>query len=256
MFPSPRWLRCGSLVFPCRHLCRPALSRKQLPPLHSRLALSLRLRRLSRSHAALLHEIHRNEYRFQASLLGFAQRSPLRRAPRVSTPGCPGSARYQLANSFRPCRSSRLRRFTPHEAVRVCCAPLSTMGFTWFSAVTRRCRPIPTFLTGAQALRSFPLSSSGFPVTRALPSRRCLHTHRSARFNPTSGVCSTGESVAVPPCCHVGPPEAPLGFPTISGSHHCLGIASSTLLTTEVTSCSTTEAVVWRGGLPAPHSCE
>lgn len=115
---------------------------------------------------------------------------------------------------------------------------------------------IPTFLTGAQALRSFPLSSSGFPVTRALPSRRCLHTHRSVRFNPTSGVCSTGESVAAPTCCHVGPPEAPLGFPTISGSHHCLGISSDTLPTTEVTSCSTTEAVVRRGGLPAPHSCE
>jgi hypothetical protein len=35
---------------------------------------------------------------------------------------------------FRPCRFSRLRRLAPHNALRVCCTPLPTMGFAWLQA--------------------------------------------------------------------------------------------------------------------------
>jgi hypothetical protein len=102
----------------------------------------------------------------------------------------------QIPNLVRPCRSSRLRRFTPHEAVRVCCTPLPTMRFTWFPADTRRCRRSPNLSHRCNALRSLSLSSGGFPVTRARPSRRWLDPHRSVCFAPTSGVCSTEKSVA------------------------------------------------------------
>jgi hypothetical protein len=35
---------------------------------------------------------------------------------------------------FRPCRFSRLRRFTPLSVARACCIPLPDMGFAQFSA--------------------------------------------------------------------------------------------------------------------------
>jgi hypothetical protein len=37
-----------------------------------------------------------------------------------------------LPDSFRPCRSSRLRRFSPLGTSRVCCNPQPTMGFATF----------------------------------------------------------------------------------------------------------------------------
>ena len=38
----------------------------------------------------------------------------------------------QPPRSFRPCRSSRLRRFTPRTPLRVCCAPQPVIGFAAF----------------------------------------------------------------------------------------------------------------------------
>jgi hypothetical protein len=41
-------------------------------------------------------------------------------------------------SSFRPCRSSRLRRFAPHHALQVCCTLQPTMGFTSVSGTSNR----------------------------------------------------------------------------------------------------------------------
>jgi len=40
--------------------------------------------------------------------------------------------RCQAQHAFRPCRSSRLRRFTPHAAVQVYCTLLPALGFELF----------------------------------------------------------------------------------------------------------------------------
>jgi hypothetical protein len=42
--------------------------------------------------------------------------------------------RCQAQHTFRPCRSSRLRRFTPHAAVQVYCTLLPALGFGLFPA--------------------------------------------------------------------------------------------------------------------------
>ena len=56
-------------------------------------------------------------------------------APRPRERGQSPSARgCHTPNSFRPCRSSRLRRFSPRFALQVCCTLQPTMGFTTFPA--------------------------------------------------------------------------------------------------------------------------
>jgi hypothetical protein len=93
-----------------------------------------------------------------------------------------GARGCQLSSAFRPCRSSRLRRFTPHAASRVYCTPQPTMGSAWFRA-DRRQRRRPTLLTGATPLEAFPSAAAVFLVTgnrsplspRLLPSRRLRH---------------------------------------------------------------------------------
>jgi len=58
-------------------------------------------------------------------------RSLLRTSP--GWRGSPPSARRcHSPGSFRPCRSSRLRRFAPQYFVQVCCALQPTMGFATF----------------------------------------------------------------------------------------------------------------------------
>jgi hypothetical protein len=56
----------------------------------------------------------------------------------ASTPGgteAPPSARsYHPPDTFRPCRSTRLRRFTPLSTLRVYCTPQPAMGFAMFRA--------------------------------------------------------------------------------------------------------------------------
>ena len=53
--------------------------------------------------------------------------------PAVSRKRPPPSAqRCQAPDTFRPCRFSRLRRFTPHVALQVCCTLQPVMGFELF----------------------------------------------------------------------------------------------------------------------------
>jgi hypothetical protein len=86
----------------------------------------------------------------QVPLLGFPKTSP----PLTSTllvhsnPRSPPkrhpllSARvYHSPNSFRPCRSSRLRRFTPRSILQAYCILQPIMGFTTFQAFSSR-RPV------------------------------------------------------------------------------------------------------------------
>jgi len=51
----------------------------------------------------------------------------------------PSVRRCHFPNSFRPCRYSRLRRFTPPRAFQVCCALVPIMGFARFQLR----RPLP-----------------------------------------------------------------------------------------------------------------
>jgi hypothetical protein len=75
------------------------------------------------------------------SSLGVVQRSPLRRHRHcVSTPGRsqreriprPSTWGCHLPGSFRPCRSSRLRRISPRSSLQVCCTLQPAMGFAMF----------------------------------------------------------------------------------------------------------------------------
>lgn len=84
-------------------------------------------------------------------------------------------AACQAVHSFRPCRSTRLRRFTPPEASQVCCTLQPIIGFAVFQSTRVRHKFVrdgrgisPT----AHALRSFSLASSCDASPRPLPSRR------------------------------------------------------------------------------------
>jgi hypothetical protein len=71
------------------------------------------------------------------SSLGVHQRSPLRQYRcQASTPGWaearPSARSCQTPDAFRPCRSSRLRRFTPLDTLQVCCTLHPAMGFAMF----------------------------------------------------------------------------------------------------------------------------
>ena len=50
----------------------------------------------------------------------------------------PSARACHVPDSFRPCRSSRLRRFTPHIVLQVCCALQPAMGFAKFLVRTSR----------------------------------------------------------------------------------------------------------------------
>jgi hypothetical protein len=78
-------------------------------------------------------------------------------------------------SSFRPCRSSRLRRFTPRIAPQVCCTLHPVMGFAAFPAwrsETRRPRQHQPFPSSAlHTLQSLPLAVSRTSSPRPLPPR-------------------------------------------------------------------------------------
>lgn len=67
--------------------------------------------------------------------------------------------------SFRPCRSSRLRRLSPLIGLRVCCAPQPTLGFTRFWTSRPKPRRPPLW---CDTLRSVPLADSRVCVTTAV----------------------------------------------------------------------------------------
>jgi len=114
-----------------------------------------------------------------------------------------GARGCHLSSSFRPCRSSRLRRFTPHTESRVCCTPLPTMGSAWFRA-DRRLTPTPDPPHRRSTLRSVPLSGSGsprhweprFPLTEA------------PTLSPFAPPCS--EELDFAAASGLSPPKSPL----------------------------------------------
>jgi len=104
--------------------------------------------------------------------------------------------------TFRPCRSSRLRRFTPHCTLRVCCTPLPTMRFTWFYA-DRRPKPTPDTPPGASPFGAFP--------------SRSVRTPSQHRINPTPSpksypLSSLSFGTEIPPHATTGscPSSSPL----------------------------------------------
>ena len=150
--------------------------------------------------------------------LGVHQRSPLRQYRcRVSTPGRaearPSARSRQTPGAFRPCRSSRLRRFTPLDTLQVCCTLHPAMGFAKFPVCSLPCArrrgvggsPFPVAFHPSEF--SPPRQADARHRT-PVPSRRCseflvvgppvlprLAPRPSARHS-TSGLCSAAKSVA------------------------------------------------------------
>jgi hypothetical protein len=110
---------------------------------------------------------------------------------RVSLPSTRGC---QLPSSFRPCRSSRLRRLSPRSALQVCCTLQPTMGFATFQVrQSTRHPPRDHVRTLARVL----LRRAGSPGPR---SSRCCHRlfqvpRRSRGPLPTSHPRATRERV-------------------------------------------------------------
>lgn len=81
-------------------------------------------------------------------------------------------AACQAAHSFRPCRSTRLRRFPPHHAPQVCCTLQPVMGFAVFRPSLVRPRSHATdakhLLYGACPSKPFPRQQP-YRVTAAVP---------------------------------------------------------------------------------------
>jgi hypothetical protein len=100
-------------------------------------------------------------------------------------PGLPSARGCRPPGSFRPCRSSRLRRLPPRTMPQVCCTLHPAMGFTTFPATpsslarrpARRERHSPWCI---HTLRSVSLVRSRIASPRPLPSRR----FRPARSPP------------------------------------------------------------------------
>jgi hypothetical protein len=155
------------------------------------------------------------------SSLGVHQRSPLRQYRcRESSPGRaearPSARSCQTPDAFRPCRSSRLRRFTPLDTLQVYCTLHPAMGFAKFPVcylpfARRRGAggsPSPVALYPSEC--SPPLQA-GARHRAPVPSRRCSGflvvgppvlprlAPRPSACRPTSGSCSAAKSVASPP---------------------------------------------------------
>jgi hypothetical protein len=137
------------------------------------------------------------------------QRSPLRRYKCcASTPGAaeaaPSARRRQPPSSFRPCRSTRLRRFTPLSTLQVYCTLQPAMGFAMFLSLSlslaRRPQKAGAPSSMAHTLRSFSLPGSCTVSPRPGPSRcsspllRAVCAWQAMRFalgsagRPTSGL--------------------------------------------------------------------
>lgn len=131
-------------------------------------------------------------------------------------------AAYQAARSFRPCRSTRLRRFTPPKASQVCCTLQPILGFAVFQSSRVRLKVIRDgrgISSTARALRSFSLanSSDASPRPLALPPSYSTYVppppfDGAGRHvdHSTSGLCSSCEAAAnAPPlpveCCPLLP---------------------------------------------------
>ena len=130
-------------------------------------------------------------------------------------------AACQAAHSFRPCRSTRLRRFPPHHASQVCCTLQPVMGFAVFrSSLAGHEVPRDGCEVSPQRRKPF----EAFPSPVAVPRHRgpslLVVGRASLPFgaeaptpsipSSTSRCCSTGEAVtnALPlpaECCTLLP---------------------------------------------------
>jgi hypothetical protein len=116
------------------------------------------------------------------------QRSPLRQYEcRASTPRWAEARlsawKRQPPDSFRPCRSTRLRRFSPLSTLQVYCTLQPAMGFAMFLvprsvAARKRLGGVAPFPM-AHALRSFSLPGSRAVSPRPVPSRCWLPLPRT-----------------------------------------------------------------------------
>lgn len=130
----------------------------------------------------------------QVPLLGFVE-PPLHRHHRQSSlPDEPSPvlrrAADQATHSFRPCRSTRLRRFTPPAASQVCCTLQPVMGFAvfrWCVLDTNVERDGRTTSSTAPTLRSLSPAKSRDASPRPLPSRRCSYKTTAATFSRRCG---------------------------------------------------------------------
>lgn len=129
----------------------------------------------------------------------------------------PSARRCHPSRVFRPCRSSRLRRFSPCDPLQVCCALQPILRFAPFRIL--RPFPLPAVASGSppeprsspdahHTLQSLPLAVRRTASPRPLPSRRL----------PTSGLSSSDESVVRTRCLHQTRPVALLGFLPLQGS--------------------------------------
>jgi len=110
----------------------------------------------------------------------------------------PSTWRCHLPGSFRPCRFSRLRRFTPSTAPRVCCAPLTAVGFALLQELTVRLLSVVSQLRSRKrnTLRSVSLIDS-LPASPETPGGSSTpQCHALSSFQPAS---STRTRVATRP---------------------------------------------------------
>jgi hypothetical protein len=126
--------------------------------------------------------VHSQRYRCSEEL-------PARRPPRGPAGGAvsPSVQPCHLPDSFRPCRSSRLRRLAPPGAFKVCCTLKPIMGFATFQALRSSRDPRPA------VLRLSP-SVDRAAVEAALAGAR--QRRRLAPFTPRRGlwVCGVATS--------------------------------------------------------------
>lgn len=110
----------------------------------------------------------------------------------------PSAWRCHLPGSFRPCRFSRLRRFTPSTAPRVYCAPLTAVGFALLQDWTVRLLSVVSQFHSRKrnTLRSVSLIDS-LPASPETPGGRSTpQCHALSPFQPAS---STESRVATRP---------------------------------------------------------
>jgi len=142
----------------------------------------------------------------------------------------PSSRRCHPPRAFRPCRSSRLRRFSPCETLQVYCALQPTMRFAafptcfWTSAAVRlrAVRSIPGLpQRRAHTLQSFSLVVRRTASPRPLPSCRC------ESLRSTSRPFSSDESVVMRWRCRQPQPDALLGLSPLQGSPPSISLRST-----------------------------
>lgn len=157
-----------------------------------------------------------------SSSLEIHQRTPLHRIARLaSTPSRtearPSAPGHQARHTFRPCLSTRLRRFAPRGG----CGSIAPRFRPWGSP----CFQLYAHAQGLPRRRllpseAFPSLAAGFDVstvpTLSPLSRHCAwpccHNHRFLTF-PDHRVLLHQRIRCVPLCCHNTTPDASLGFP-------------------------------------------